>query len=250
MKRHKQLFWDIHKDLPRQGPGDNAFTKQAYQMMANLASQPRILDIACGPGMQTIELARISNGQITAIDNHQPFLDELNERSQIAGQSERIEILNQSMFSLYLPMQSFDIVWSEGAIYIIGFRKGLLEWRDLLKPLGFIVVTECSWLKHNPPKECGKFWDMEYPGMNSITNNLKIIQDSDYREIGHFVLPESAWWEHYYNPLIKRVNMFKEQYASDSETLLKLDSELEEIEIFQKYHDYYSYVFYIMQRTD
>ncbi len=250
MKRNKQLFWDIHKDLPRQGPGDNALTKQAYQLMVNLPSQPRILDIACGPGMQTIELARISNGQITAIDNHQPFLDELNERSQVAGQSGRIEILNQSMFSLDLPRQSFDIVWSEGAIYIIGFRKGLLEWRDFLKPQGFIAVTECSWLKHNPPKECKKFWEMAYPEMNSITNNLTIIQESDYREIGHFVLPVSAWWKDYYNPLIKRLNMFREKYADNPETLLELDSELEEIDIFQKYHDYYSYVFYIMQRTD
>lgn len=243
------IFWEIHQDLPREGPGDNAFTRKAFEMITGLPPQPRILDIGCGPGMQTIELALISNGRITAVDNHRPFLDVLSQRTQAAGLSGRIETLNQSMFSLDFPKNGFDLIWSEGAIYIMGFRKGLCEWREFLKPHGYIAVSECSWLKRNPPEDLKGFWDTAYPGMVSIEENSRIIQDCGYSEMGHFVLPESAWWQDYYDPLIQRVKMLREKYAGDPEAQGELDNELEEIEIYRKYHEYYGYVFYVMQRT-
>jgi hypothetical protein len=41
--------------------------------------------------------------------------------------------------------------------------------------------------------------------------------------------------------------MLREQYQSDPDRLQQLDFEQEEINIFNKYHEWYGYVFYIMQ---
>lgn len=72
-----EFFFEIHQALPRQGPGSSESTRQAFNLLPELSSKPRILDIGCGPGAQTIELAKLSRGLIIALDNHQPYLDQL-----------------------------------------------------------------------------------------------------------------------------------------------------------------------------
>ena len=124
--------------MPRQGPGSNECTRKAYKLLSNLPPRPNILDVGCGSGMQTLELARISEGQITALDNYQPYLDDLKRRAEAAGLNNRIKTLNGSMFNLPFTDGSFDLIWSEGAIYIIGFKNGLIEWKPLLNRGGFI----------------------------------------------------------------------------------------------------------------
>ena len=126
-----KFFWKLHNGLPREGPGDNESTKKAYQMLEALPKNPRILDIGCGPGMQTIELAKLSNGRIDALDNHQPFLEQLKRRAEEEGLSEKINAVNGDMFALEYDENSFDLIWCEGAIFVIGFEKGLREWKKL-----------------------------------------------------------------------------------------------------------------------
>jgi SAM-dependent methyltransferase len=139
-KKLPQVFWDLHSGLPREGPGNNESTRRAFLMLEALQGNPRILDVGCGPGMQTIELAR----QIDALDNHQPLLDELERRAKDEGVRERINIVNGDMFALNYEDNSFDLVWCEGAIFIIGFEKGLREWRRLLTDNGYLGVSELS----------------------------------------------------------------------------------------------------------
>ncbi|MFP4120539.1 MAG: class I SAM-dependent methyltransferase [Coleofasciculus sp.] len=145
------IFFEIHQNLPREAPGDNASTRKAFSLLTNVPPQPKILDIGCGPGMQTIELAKLTDGQITAVDTHQPFLDELQRRALAEGVSDNINPVNQSMLSLDFVPHIFDILWSEGAIYIMGFETGLKSWRTLLKTGGYLVVSELCWLQQNPP---------------------------------------------------------------------------------------------------
>ena len=120
------------------------------------------------------------------------------------GLAEQITTMNKSMKALDFPDASFDIIWSEGAIYIMGFGEGLADWKRMLKPGGYIAVTEISWLKPKPPAEVFDFWNEAYPGMDSVEGNLMTIESLGYRVLGHFTLPESCWLEEYYAPLIKR----------------------------------------------
>jgi len=241
------IFFEIHSSLPREGPGDNASTRKAYLMLPDLPEKPRILDVGCGPGMQTIELARLSNGRIDALDNHQPFLDHLKKKAEEEDVSDRINIINGDMFALNYEDKSFDLIWSEGAIYIIGFEKGIREWRKLLTDKGYVVVSELSWLRPDPPEEVRKFFAEGYPGIKTINENLETIKKAGYRITNHFVLPDESWWNNYYIPIAAKIPSLRLKYRDDEEALAILDCEELEMEMFHKYSKYYGYVFYIMQ---
>ena len=162
-----EIFWEIHSKLPREGPGDDASTRKAFSMLTDLPNAPCILDVGCGPGMQTLELARVTDGSITALDTHQPFLDELATRAKKAGVRERIPTVRGSMFAMPFLSESFDLIWSEGAIYFMGLHKALTQWKPLLRARGYIVGTEPCWLKKDIPDELRAFW-RAYPRMTTV----------------------------------------------------------------------------------
>ena len=244
-----ELFFEIHKDLPREGPGDSESTRKAFRKLAMLPEQAAILDVGCGPGVQTMDLALISEGTIAAVDTHQPFLDVLQQKINDEGLQDRIKVHNQSMKALEFPPASFDLIWSEGAIYIMGFENGLRAWKPLLKPEGYIVVTEATWLKPDPPTEIREFWQQAYPEMKSLEENLNIIHNCGYYLIDYFVLPETSWTEEYYKPMQDRIEMLRVQYKDDPQKLAILDEEQIEIQLYNKYSDWYGYVFYIIQNN-
>jgi ubiquinone/menaquinone biosynthesis C-methylase UbiE len=185
------IFFDIHKDLPRQGCGRDKYTEKAFKSITKIKN-PKILDIGCGPGLQTIHIARISSGKIIGIDIHQPYLDQLNRLISKENLSNQIETINKSMFNMDFPKESFDIIWAEGSIFIIGFERGLKEWKQYLKPKGYLAVHEMTWLKNNPPKYIKNYWMKVYPFINTIEHNLKVIKKCGYKIFSHFKLPEDA----------------------------------------------------------
>lgn len=242
------IFFELHHDIPREAPGDNASTAKALSLIPQLPDNPKILDIGCGPGMQTLALAKITGGQITAIDNHQPFLDKLKQRAEKEEVSSHIITQNCSMFSLEFEPESFDLIWSEGAIYIMGFQEGLQSWRRFLKLRGTLAVTELSWLVTNPPEEPLNFWKNAYPAMKNVEENITTLQDSGYTYIDSFTLPESAWWDNYYIPLERRLADLRKKYQGNQEANAILDEQQLEIELYKNYSQCYGYVFYIMQK--
>ena len=244
------VFFEIHSGLPREAPGDDASTARALALASGLPPKPDVLDVGCGPGAQTLVLARATGGLVTAVDNHAPFLDELRRRAGLAGLADRIQPVFGSMSDLPFQGAAFDLIWSEGAIYIMGFDNGLRSWRRLLRPDGWLGVSEVAWLRQDPPQELVDFWKAGYPAIRTVAENLAAIRDGGYQTAGHFVLPESSWWESYYGPVLERVARLKEKYVGDAEALGILDQETLEIDLYKKYSDYYGYVFFVMRRTD
>jgi ubiquinone/menaquinone biosynthesis C-methylase UbiE len=239
------LFWELHSDLPREGPGCDEATSDALKSITGLPPAPRILDIGCGPGMQTLVLARETRGSITAVDTHQPFLDGLTRRAARAGLSDRIETINASMKALDFPDRAFDLVWAEGAIYVMGFAEGLQAWKRLLKPNGAIAVTELSWLCSSIPDGANRFWKERYPAMTDVDGNLRAMESTGYSPISHFVLPEHAWWDHYYSPLERRIQELKRSHKDNEEAMDFLDGEQQAIDLYRRCSGSYGYVFYI-----
>ena len=93
-----ELIIDLHKNSERQGPGSEEETLKALDFMDLPRDRElKITDIGCGSGGQTITLAKNLNGQITAVDLFPEFLDELNEKSQKKGLTEKIIRLEKSM---------------------------------------------------------------------------------------------------------------------------------------------------------
>ena len=144
---------------------------------------------------------------------------------------------------------TFDLIWSEGAIYIIGFETGLRLWRPLLKPAGCIAVTELSWITPDPPKEARQFWTENYPGMHTVDENLELALLAGFSIIGHFTLPESAWLDGYYGPLENRVAVLRKKYAGNQEAQQVLDAEQYEIDLYRRFSYAYGYEFYLFRNV-
>lgn len=241
------VFFELHSDNQREGPGAFESTQRAFSMLKDAAPHPTILDVGCGPGAQTLDLCVLTDGDIVAVDKHLPYLEALNRRICQRNLDNRIRLVHGDMFNLGFKEKSFDIIWSEGAIYIIGFENGLVAWRPLLRKPGYIVVSELTWLKPRPPSEVGSFWNREYPAMKDIARNLEILKEAGYSKVGHFMLPESAWWSSYYRPIEKKLIILRQEHQDDETALAILEKEAREIELFRKYSQYYGYVFYVGQ---
>ncbi len=245
------VFFDVQSDLPRQGPGDRVSTCQALALCSSLPSAASVLDIGCGPGAQTLVLAEeLPNASITAIDTHQPYLDELQARAAAAGATDRVTLENMSMEEMTFAPESFDLIWAEGSAYIMGFTNAVTSWRTLLKRRGFLAVSELVWLTEYKPAEAVDFFEEEYPAMTTRTGVTDGIRDAGYELIDHFTLPESAWWDAYYSPLLARLPSLESKYAGDAASSSVVAGARREIDIRRRFASSYGYEFYVARKTD
>lgn len=251
-ERHRaqaEIFWRLHEALPKQGPGSDATTRRALALAAPLPAEPAILDLGCGPGRQTLVLANDLGGHVTAMDLLPPFIEQLEARAEAAGLSERITARVASMGDLSPadhPDGSVDLIWSEGAIYHIGFDTGLAHWRRLLAPAGRVGVSEVSWLGDDPPERVQSFWEAHYPAIRSREENERAIRASGYRLVGQLVVPEDDWWTDYYCLIEERLDSLREERDDPSwQEMIALSDE--ELEIVRIGLSAFGYVFYVME---
>ncbi len=243
------LLIDLHKQGHRQGPGGDAETELAIKLaMIDQTAPLKIADIGCGTGASTLVLARLLNAQITAVDFLQDFIDVLMNRAQSNGVDEKITPLCASMEQLPFEDEEFDVIWSEGAIYNIGFEKGLTEWRRFLKPGGVLVVSEVTWLTDSRPAELQKHWDSEYPEINLASAKIRVLEKHGYSPIGYFVLPEHCWLDEYYRPMQARFGDFLNRNGNSEEAREIVDAEQQEIDLYERYKAHISYGMYIAKK--
>lgn len=241
------VFWQVHGGLAREGPGDEASLRRALSMMKGLPAAPDILDVGCGPGAQSLALASLTAGTITSVDTHAPFLADLNRAAESRGLADRITTLKASMDALPFADASFDAVWSEGAIYIMGFDQGLAAWKRLLRPGGFMAVSELCWLAPTDqiPDDALAFWS-DYPAMRGVDANLKAVVDAGYRLVGHFILPPSAW-RNYYEPMQARISHLRDAWRDDPAAIAGLAPHQAEIDAYRAFGAWYGYLMVVMQ---
>ena len=246
----RAVFWDVHSGLPREGPGNRESTARALGLAAPIPQHAQVLDIACGPGMQTLDLAELlPDATICAVDNHEPFVEETNRRAASRGATHRVRAIRADMRSLEFPPASFDLIWCEGAAYIMGVAKALRSWRSLLKPGGKLALSEAVWLRSDPPAEVRRIWCVAYPAMGTVAACRALVRDCGFRLIGDFVLPEAAWWE-YFAPKQRRLELLAAKYADDTAAELILRECAAEIANYRRYAQYCGYVFLVMVASE
>jgi SAM-dependent methyltransferase len=241
---------EMFHGLPRQGPGDTSSTLRALALVPDIGPRTRVLDLGCGTGMQTRVLAQHSPARFVAIDNHAPFVDELNRQARALGFADRLDARVGDMRRLEFPSGSFDLIWCEGAIYNVGFEAGLQAWRRLLAPGGHIAVTEVCWTRSDPPPDCAAFWEQEYPAIRDAAALLAIIAGCGYETVGHFALPPSSWWDDYYRPLQQHVTEFRERRRDQPDAQELADQFQREIDMWHACSDFYAYEFFVMRARD
>lgn len=248
MDKSEKVFHEIHTDIPREGPGDDKSTRQAFKLCKDLPPYPNILDVGCGPGLQTLELARISDGTIYAIDLYDKYLAMLNNSIKKGKFKAKIRTENMSLFDIKYEHDFFDLLWAEGVIFIPGFREGLQICKKFVKKGGYIAITELTWLTNQRPKEIQKYIQSQYPKITTIKGYEQIVNDCDLSLESQFTIPESSWYDNYYIPMEKRIKKLMKKYAKDKIALEVLLNEQLEIDMYRKYSKYYGYVFYIIRK--
>ena len=246
-------IFELHEGMPRQGPGLNEVTGEAFGVVEEeLNDGAVIVDVGCGSGMQTLELARLSErigATVVGMDVHEAFLRDFLKRSDGEGVSDRLKVVQGSMTAMPFLEGSIDLIWSEGAIFIAGFENGLRSWRPLLKEKGMMVISELNWLTDERPEEVLEFWKPMGIEVDTVETNIEIVMNTGYDLLGTFPLENRGWWQDYYTPLEKHVNGLKEKHAGDPDTMMLIEATQKEIKLFRKYGGAYGYQFYIIQKT-
>jgi ubiquinone/menaquinone biosynthesis C-methylase UbiE len=244
-----EYLYELCEALPRSGPGDNEFTRRAFNVIPKTTKHPFILDIGCGQGMQTIELAKISDGKIIALDNHQGFLDMLMGQAKKQGLEEKIIPKNMSMLDMNFEEETFDIIWSEGALYSMGFQNGLKRCHQLLKDKGYLAVTELVYTVSDPPNAVVEYLGSEYPDIKQVAENIETIKKAGFNLISNFTLPESAWLDNYYIPIEKELPRLNKKYQGNDVALTVFEGFKDEVDFYRKYSKFYGYEFFVMQKS-
>ncbi|MCB2230308.1 methyltransferase domain-containing protein [bacterium] len=202
------------------------YTRRAFDALPAIVN-PRILEIGCGTGLVTLELAKMSGGQIVAIDVDQRALHQLCERFSIKGRRDRIQVVQTSMQNLPFPGNSFDVIWSEGAIASIPFEDGLHEWGKLLVPGGCLVIHDV---------------------LTDFARKQDLIEASNYTILERFTLGPEVWWEEYYEPLRKLIaSVGTSGPGEDTKSIEEFRLMEQELEQFSYSDDRFGSVFFVLR---
>ncbi len=203
------------------------YTRKAFRMLPK-RDMPRVLDVGCGSGTPTIELANATNGEIFGIDPDPEPLQKLNQKITEQGLGSRVKIINTSLLSLDLPDESFDLIWAEGVLGHIGYQKSLKECHRLLKPGGFLVT-------HDTVSQ-----------FDPLAKDSVKLGRYGFTLYHTFPLPEGAWWLEFYAPLENWMN--QHQGAPDAASRTLFDQYRREIAMVKKNPTAFDCAFYILQK--
>lgn len=250
MEDYLKLLIDLHKSAKRQGPGgDEEIIKILGLAQLTQAEKLKIADIGCGTGSASILLAKQLNAQVTAVDFLPEFIEVLKDKAEKEGLSEKIATIVCSMEDLPFSREEYDLIWSEGAIYNMGFEKGVNEWKQFLKPDGLLVVSEITWLTEKRPSEIQKHWDSEYPEIDTASAKIRVLENAGYSPVSYFYLPEHCWLDNYYRPMQARFPDLLERHGNSQSAQSVVEAEKKEINLYERYKKYFSYGVYIAKKV-
>lgn len=190
-------FFDLHRGLPREGPGEEADVAWAANT-AQLRLEALICDAACGPGADIAALRRAApQGRVTAMDKIAHFVAEAKARH---GDDPSVDLRVGDMMALDGP---FDLIWCAGALYFVGITEGLKRWRTALAPGGVVAFSEVCWFSADRPAEAVSLWS-DYPAMTDAEGIADHVAAAGYTTIATRKLSDEAW-EGYYRPLDQRI---------------------------------------------
>lgn len=238
-------FFQVHRGLPREGPGSDAATLRALRRLPALPASPRVLDLGCGPGAQTLVLARELGTPVVAVDLHRPFLDQLERSAREAGLAHLVEARCADMGALDEPPASVDLIWCEGAAFVLGFAESIRRWRPLLRGAGLMAVSDAVWLVGDPPAGARAHW-ARYP-LASAAERVRAAEAEGMAVIDSFPLGPEAWWE-YYRPLRRRAEALRREAAGDPALARALDETELEIAGFERHGGAFDYQFFLMRK--
>ena len=244
--RIERIMLEFFEPLELLGPADPASTTRALSRVA-LSDDSVVVDVGCGTGRQTLQLLQETPANIVATDLHRSLLDQLRERAAELGFADRLRVEQADMSALPFAPGSIDLLWSEGAIYNIGYEQGLRLWLPLLRPGGYLCVSDGAYFVDAPPTVVREFWEAEYPAIATCHQLEQLSRDCGYTIVDSFRLPKEAW-DAYYGPVEQRIHALDAVWGADSERQNVLAAMRHEVDVFRRHGDSYGYLFLLLQR--
>lgn len=201
-------------------------TRKAFQMLP-MMNRPYILDLGCGTGVPTIELAELSDGSIIAMDINSKDLTILQKKIKKQGLDNRITVINRSLLNHGFLPSTFDIIWAEGVLHIVGFKKGFKACHNLLKKDGFLVINE------------------RIGGIQEYINNISSYGFTLY---DYYELHDKVWWTEFYRPLEDKINKLTKMNDLNKELKKKITRYKKEIKMVKVNPSKFNAAFYLLQK--
>ena len=231
-------FFILHKDLPREGPGEAEDVKWALDL-AKTPSNAVVLDAACGPGADSLTLAQaLPEARILGVDWVGHFVDEA--RRRCADFADRAMFRQGDFFDETGP---FDLIWCAGAFYFQGVEESLRRLRPALADDAKIAFSDAVWLKPDAPKVLCEFWS-EYAGMTNVTGTVDRIAKAGYEILGQRTLSGNAW-DAYYLPLSNRIRELRKDNCSNELALVLEEADAEHA-MRRQFGEFYGYELFVV----
>ncbi len=254
------LIVDLYRRVPRQGPGSAETTLLALEPagICSRGNRPGevsgggrpfcIADVGCGTGASTLVIAEALDAEVTAVDLSEEFLKVLDAQADKRRLKHRVETKVAAMDALPFGDEELDVIWSEGAIYIMGFKAGVVGWRRFLKPGGILGVSELTWIRPNPPDVIRSHWETEYPEVDTAAAKIAVLEEAGYSPLGYFALPASCWMDEFYKPLQAEFEPFLCRHGNSAEAEAIVEGTKTEIALYKRFGAAFSYGFYIARK--
>jgi serine/threonine-protein kinase HipA len=243
----EQALFRLYEGLPRNSPGSEQTTLLALRRLGRLPRGARAIDMGCGSGASALVLARRLKSEVVAVDAHEPSLRLLEQRAREQELGSVVVPRHADFSALQEPPGSFDLLWSEGAAYVLGFEDALLKWRPLLKKGGRAAITELSWGQEAPSSEVRDYWSQLYPGMRTVVANCAAAERAGYTVIDTLALTNKDW-RGYHAPLKQRIAELRAEGEASAELAVVIDEAEREIAIYEQHGDEFAYVFYLLEK--
>jgi ubiquinone/menaquinone biosynthesis C-methylase UbiE len=148
---YQAVYTHGHHESVLRGHRVRTAENSAGYLLPHLRAGLSVLDVGCGPGTITVDLAaRVAPGRVTAIEMTADALDLARTEAQTRGQS-NIDFVTSDVHALDLPDDTFDIVHAHQVLqHVADPVQALREMRRVCKP-GGIPASKTS----RRPAACG-----------------------------------------------------------------------------------------------
>jgi ubiquinone/menaquinone biosynthesis C-methylase UbiE len=143
----------------------------AGYLLPHLRAGQTVLDVGCGPGTITADLAAlVAPGRVTGVDYAPEVLDRARQAAAEAGVAGQVEFAVADVHALEFPDDTFDVVHAHQVLQHVGDPVAALrEMRRVCKPGGIVAA-----------------------------------RDSDYRAFFWYPQsPELTWWQQLYDTVAR-----------------------------------------------
>ncbi len=205
----------------------NIYSKKIFLKIPRI-DKPNILDVGCGSGVSTIEIASLTNGNILAIDSDKESLSFFERYIKDSNLESNITIKHNSVFDEELRENSFDIITAEGLFNLIGFEKGLTYFSNFLKISGYFIIHDDS---------------------KNLSTKLKLIERLKFSVIDTIELDENIWGNLYVNCLKNEISQINKNNLDKINSKNSIKTAKDEIKMFENDPSVFKSTYYLLQKN-